>query len=364
MTTNVVRVPGNYTIETQDNGNILLNTGFNTGTVTISGSLNVKGKTTTIDAVNATIKDNVITLNYGEQSSWVSTADADNGSYTAGIIVDRGSITGGASTKPAKILFRDVPNFTSPTWTTPEKVGYGIWEFFASVNSPDTLGIGAIKVNAIRIDTNSAPKVGTSQYPTLNFFGGDLNQTNALLSVTGSGNYAQRVRDVGEDNIIPNKRYVDDAVLAAGQTAYVNKLTTGTTSVTIYDIAYTGLPSNVRVSFNGQDKLVIAEDSIRTAGIGDTGLIINDSVITAYNKTTPGSDADLYLEVTGNGSVYVGQNLNLLNQSVIPTATTNTTALYATGTIGAGGTGIYYTNKDQTGEFISRKKAIIYGLIF
>jgi hypothetical protein len=71
MTTNVTRVPGDYKIQTASNGQIRLDTGVNTGTVVITGSLNVLGKTTTVQAENASIKDNTLTINSGETNSYV-----------------------------------------------------------------------------------------------------------------------------------------------------------------------------------------------------------------------------------------------------------------------------------------------------
>jgi tRNA splicing ligase len=56
MTTNVVRVPGDYRIQTKTNGQLILDTGLNTGTVVITGSLDVRGTTTVVQATNASIK--------------------------------------------------------------------------------------------------------------------------------------------------------------------------------------------------------------------------------------------------------------------------------------------------------------------
>ena len=56
-----------YKIAVRDSGTITLDTGTETGTVIVTGDLQVQGNTTTIDTVNLEIEDNVLVLNKGEQ---------------------------------------------------------------------------------------------------------------------------------------------------------------------------------------------------------------------------------------------------------------------------------------------------------
>jgi hypothetical protein len=333
MTTNVVRTAGNYQIQTPDNGQIILDTGVNTGTVTITGSLNVKGTTTVIQATNATIKDNLLTLNAGETNSYVTLG-------TSGIVVDRGNNAN--LNNAASLLFNDSIGADGFTWHTTDISERGIFEFRVAGN------VSAIKINAIRIDETTAPRVGG--YPRLNLFGSDNPGT--VLSVAGTNSYESRIIDKDD---IPNKAYVDAKVENAASSANISRVFQGNTSLNINDISVTGQPSNMTLQFTPGLNSVVFTD----ANISFPGLIFTQNAISAR-----GTNSDIYLQPAGTGGIYVSQNLRLVNQSTPAVATTNTTALYATGTVGAGGTGIYYVNSATSGEFISRKKAIIYGLIF
>ena len=341
MTTNVVRVPGEYRIETNDEGRITLDTGVNTGTVVITGSLNVLGKTTVVQAENASIKDNTLVLNAGETNSYVTLG-------TSGFIVDRGNSA--SLSNAASLLYNDAVGVDGFTWHTTDISQRGIFEFKVAGN------VSAIKVNAIRIDENTAPRVGG--YPRLNVFGSDNPAT--VISVAGTLNYEDRVID---DDDIPNKAYVDIAVQSAQSTANVQKIVQQQTSIGAYDISQGGYAgsnrSEVVVEFTtGVPSIRFTQDSVN---FGDS-IIFTEGTITRADLNN--ATADLYLEPKGNGKIIVRKALQLTDQLVPPTAPTNGTALYTTGVVGPGGTGVYYKNSTIEGEFISKKRAIIYGLIF
>jgi hypothetical protein len=143
----------------------------------------------------------------------------------------------------------------------------------------------------------------------------------------------------------------------------VQKIVQQQTSIGAYDVSQGGYQgsnvSEVVVEFlTGVPSFRFTRTNVNF----NNSLIFTDGTIT---RADPGNtDADLYLEPKGNGSIIVRKALRLTNNPIPPLAGTNTTALYTTGAIGPGGTGIYYVNKDTSGEFISRKRAIIYGLIF
>ena len=56
MAKDVLRVAGDYAIETVSNGTITLNTGNETGSVVVTGDLTVLGNTSTVSSENLTIK--------------------------------------------------------------------------------------------------------------------------------------------------------------------------------------------------------------------------------------------------------------------------------------------------------------------
>ena len=63
---------GNYKVAVQTGGTIYLDTGFETGTVEISGNLLVKGDQTTVNTAQLDIEDNIITLNSGETGAGIT----------------------------------------------------------------------------------------------------------------------------------------------------------------------------------------------------------------------------------------------------------------------------------------------------
>jgi hypothetical protein len=341
MTTNVVRVPGDYRIQTKTNGQLILDTGLNTGTVVITGSLDVRGTTTVVQATNASIKDNTLVLNAGETNSYVTLG-------TSGIIVDRGNDA--SLSNAATFLYNDEAGNDGFTWHTTDISQRGIFEFKVAGN------VSAIKVNAIRVDEGSAPRVGG--YPRLNIFGSDNPGT--VISVAGTLNYEDRIID---DDDIPNKAYVDIAVQTAQTTANVQKIVQQQTSIGAYDVSQGGYQgsnvSEVVVEFTtGIPSMRFTQNNVNFGN----SILFTEGTITRADIAN--ADADLYLEPKGNGTIIIRKALRLTDQAVAPLANTNTTALYTTGVVGPGGTGIYYVNKDTSGEFISRKRAIIYGLIF
>ena len=80
-----LKIPyGDYTIETQEGGVIVLNTGNENGVVRVTGDLIVQGNATTVQSENMTVKDNIIIVNSGETGAGI-TLDS------AGIRIDRGT---------------------------------------------------------------------------------------------------------------------------------------------------------------------------------------------------------------------------------------------------------------------------------
>jgi len=103
----VLKVNGNYDIITADAGTITLNTGFNVGTVRVTGNLVVEGDTLTVSAENLNVQDNVIILNFGETGAGI-TLDY------SGIQIDRGSLP------PASLLYDELADSWNFALGSPE----------------------------------------------------------------------------------------------------------------------------------------------------------------------------------------------------------------------------------------------------
>ena len=313
----VVRVQdGDYKIVTQLNGTITLDTGNQIGQVIVTGDLLVQGNTTTVESETMTVKDNIIYLNYGETGAGVSLG-------TAGISIERGSAA-------------DVSLFFDETTDT--------FRFI------DALG------NLVPLQSNYI----TSGNGDLRLFTG---VGTGVISVTGTVNYENNVTD---DDDIPNKKFVTDYVLASGGVAIVDRFYSysGATQLNTGGRAYDTAAgdSSSRVSFE-VDGTVILE--VNTAGIGVVGgAIIDEIAITENFITTTNSNNNLELRASGTGVVLIDDVLGLNNQGADPVSTSGMNKIYSKGTVGTGGTGVYFKNTTQSGELISSKKALLYALLF
>lgn len=161
MSTNVVRVNGDYKIATQG-GNITLDAA-GTGIITLNGNLNIIGTTTSITTTDTEITDNVIVLNNGESSSHAGISLG-----TSGIKINRGSKSW------AQILFDENLKWTDPSVTSNEQKD-GVF-IFSTVDG---------NLNGIR--TNSIDTGG----PSLNLVGSSLG----IVTVHGTTDYERQILD-------------------------------------------------------------------------------------------------------------------------------------------------------------------------
>jgi len=332
MSTDVLKLPGNYLINTP-NGDITLNaTGASTtGTVRIIGNLDIVGNQTLIESTSSLIKDNIIILNAAEINSYVTLGNS-------GVVIDRGSYA--TLTNAATLLYLDSVGINPVTWTDSSGTVYrGLFDFRSA-----SLGT-AIQASAFR--TNSPTG-------TLNFLGAE--NPYGMLNVKGTINYRSRVID---PNDIPNKEYVDNIFFTG--TNLARKLQVGNSFVQIND-------NSVAPS----DPFFSTINSI-SAGLGSTsnvvftlfGNIAQFSGVTLNNNVIQSnSGTDLTLQAGSGGAIGINSSLRLQDQSSYPSPLTNQTILYASTYTGGGGTGLYFVNTVRTDELVSRRKAIIYSIIF
>lgn len=375
-TNDVLRLQGDYLIRTRVNsagastgGTITFDLGgdntasYSTGTVVIKGDLRVDGNVlfgsvTNTDVENTRITDNEITLNAGEPTA-ATYGKVTKG--TAGIKISRGRLGQDQDQFAAFLTWND-----NATWHGTGAISNinGIWEF--KVGKTGRPQYGAIKVNAIRIDENSASTAGSGagQGARLNIFGSD-NPTS-VLSVSGTNNYESRVTDPDD---IPNKAYVDNKLVGYQPDARMIRI--GKSFVTLTDTFEDGVtsqiigvlngdPSDPNQRFNPTVGTVVMKISPTVAQFAQLQF-----VATKIQPTTSG--ADLFLATAGAGQIKL-QGPLLLVDSVVPSPSTGQTGLYV-GDAQGGGTGVFFKRKDTQGveredEFVSRKKALIFSIIF
>jgi len=104
-------------------------------------------------------------------------------------------------------------------------------------------------------------------------------------------------------------------------------------------------------------------------------LVVNGYKITAEFDVPAGNPGDIIIEadhdivldtkitINGQGLIKSNQPVNLLIGTSDPAVTPLYNTIYAKDP-GAGGTGVYVTNNSVSDELVSRKQAIVFGLIF
>jgi len=308
---------GDYTVTVQSGGVITLNTGSETGYVKVTGDLVVEGDTTTVQSETLQVKDNIIVINQGGgNASGVILG-------TSGIEIDRGT----ASNGNVSILYDESLSYNDPITNTNKT---GAITFRDAQNALIGLRINSISTG-----------------------GGDLNLINTgtgVVRVDGTLDYEAQVVS---DDILTNKKYVDDAITAGIQNITIKSIIQGDSKVELSDDSIDGGTSNFEVKI---DNTVVATFTQNTTQIED--IEFDGNVI-----RTATSGQDLTLSSFGSGSVSIDGVLKLPNQVISPNASTGI-ILYGKEPELAD-TGLFYVNSNNgTGELVGRNKSLLYSMLF
>ena len=307
-----------YRLQVQTGGNIVLDTGDATGLVTITGNLDVKGTTTTVESTNTTIKDNILYINYGQNGDGISsTLD-----YRAGIQIDRGNLT------DAQFLFDEQVTHYDPVLLTDVPGSFVLKTVDGALSS--------LQLATITVD-------GTTN---LMF---DMQNYNSILTLVNSTNYADRVI---EDNDIPNRKFV---------TTYVSA-TAGTANVSNIHYPITGTPQLSKVQATASSIDFIINSSIR-ADITAIGLSV-DNINIVGNTIKNTSLSQLVLAAPLSNLVEVDAVLSLIDQSSTPASALGKNKVYSKAQVGPGKTGLFFTNNTYSDELIAKNRALLFSMLF
>jgi hypothetical protein len=332
----VVKVnDGDYIIQSQPGGNVILDVG-GTGTVTVAGNLLVVGQTTEVETTNLTITDNIIVLNQGDTGKLTAPYGVTAGQ--SGVQIERGSypvgVNGGAAIPSAQILWDEGIDHYAPLVSE-------------SVSGTFAMRIAGGEYTGLKLSTIVA---GDTDIVF------DLQNFSHVLRIANEGNYESRI---GDDNDIPNIKFVTDYVSATGGTANVDNIhypLTGSETSRV-DAG----PSVIDFIIAGNNR-----GSITTAGFNVDNVRLSDDTIT--NSST----SNLVLTATNNNiEVQAILNLNVLDGGTAdPAFETGTTKLYTRATEGAGRTGIYFVNDTDYGannynsdELVSKNRAVLLSIL-
>jgi hypothetical protein len=395
----VIRVSeGDLQLIVQDAGTITLFTGSQQGQVVVSGDLLVQGNTTTVESETMTVKDNIIVVNKGETGAGVTLG-------TSGIQVDRGP-----STPDAQILWDESATHYSPTTAL---TTLGTWVF-----RRDNSTLTGIRTNSI--DTNGGVlaliSTGSAGYVTVT---GTANYERNILTYTDTATYNPLFGvTVTDDDRIPNAKAMSDYIAGSfatylpesfgagdtlatgfdtvrftgtatfsGTTMTINTVTTGSVKVGLiitgagitpgttitaflsgagglgqYTVSNSHILGPIAVTIGDSvSKLEFRVDNTLEATIDATGATVNNIKIS--NNTISSTSSSMTLDPFNN-TLNVDAYVTLLDQVSDPTATALTNKFYHKNVIGAGDSGLYFVNSSRSDELVSKRRAILFGMIF
>jgi hypothetical protein len=327
-----------YRVRVQSGGTITLDVGTGNvtlGTVVITGNLNVKGTTTTVESTVTTIVDPILQLNFGQTGAGIGAVNDLDFPYQSGIRIGRGS-------RPDALLVFD-----------------------EQVTSYDpSPGVNASIPGAFIFKTNNAVLTGikvasisTSSATDLVF---DMQNTDSIIRIANTTGYESRVL---ADNDVPNKKYVNDYVSATGGYANVDNF-----HYLLSPNQTRGQAYNTHIDFTVMNAL--------RATITVNGLTVdNINIYGDLIKST--SSNNLVLQSAVTNEVEINSILDLDNQTVLTNSSVavGKTKFYTSTTAGPGKTGLYFLNKrtgepgqsiDETvnDELIAKNRALLFSMLF
>ena len=371
-----VQSSGDYNIKTGEGSSILLDTGPNVGEVRITGNLIVLGETLTVEATNLNVQDNIIILNYGETGQGVTLG-------YSGVQIDRGYNIDSSQVAPTALLWDEANETWQIAQGTPED----------GFNYTDS------KLKLSQILTDAATDDGDLIL---------IGAGTGVVKVTGTVNYEQRVLD---DDDVPNKRYVDDAI----QLNPTFQITKDDTRVIVFDKEnalpaasfspaigpYGAQPVNSQIAFivDNRRVAVMTKDHFEMTGLtiftedpvvpdieaamsgnynpGPTATNLsgfeNQSAVVIQSDNT---NANIRLETNGTGKVVISYAMSFEYHGSPVTQVGSTSILYGS-TPGTGTTGLSFRNtrpsKELNGtvnasftndELISKNRALLFSMLF
>ena len=306
---------GNYTIRVPSGNNIILDSP--NGTVDLTGSLNVQGTTTTVNSATLSIKDNIIVLNQGETGNGITLGKA-------GLRIERG-------------------NYADQLFEFDESITHN-----DPVTQTNEVGTWVLRDEAGKIQGLFTNSITTG--------GGDLyliNSGNGVVSVSGTNNYEVQVTD---DDDIPNKKYVDDAIVTGIQTIQIQSIARGDSALNLFDSSLDPGVSNLKFTIDGAEVAIFRNNSTEIENI-----LFEDNTI-----STTTSGADLTISSQGSPFVKIDSTLRMPVQddsAVIASSATHI-AIYGKDP-DKGNTGVWYKNKyDYEDELISTNRSLLFSMLF
>ena len=317
---------GNYKVSVQTGGTIYLDTGFDAGTVEISGNLLVKGNTTTVNTAELNIEDNIITLNSGETGAGITLGEA-------GIEIERGTLTN------AYFKYDEDVNG------------------FIAINGASQL----IPFATNTIDSRSQNLLLDAGTSTINV-SPTVDYERKVFTYDGLGNLTGY--NTAKADVIPNTQAVVDYVAYNFANVFLRQIGDGSltvSSIEIDDFENTGVDSVINFKIDGNTVAQVFADRWDFDQVRITGTTI-ETILT-------GSE-DLILRANGTGNIRIDDMLHITSvpnssdPALMPAFPTDGIKLYISDQY-TGKTGIYFANAEQNrDELVSKNRALLFGMLF
>ena len=348
-----LRVNGDYNIRAGDGAKITLDTGpaVSGGSVRVTGNLVVEGDTFNISTTNLTIEDNIISLNTGEVGPGVSL-------IYSGIEIERGNTSTTTPQNNASFLYDE----STDSWILAHGSAPGPFNFDAS-----SLRLKKILTNSTT-DSGDLTLIGTG---------------TGVVKVAGTINYEDQVTAFGDD-AIPNKKYVDDAIL--------NNPTFQIVAPQLQDTRVIIADKNITPNLAGTAGSLAyftATTSYNTFGESAVSIIVDNALVGQFyaNRFEVGdleigggldrneissrggiTNENIFVRTQGTGKLHTNYAMQFEKIGTVPSYVSNNVLVYAAEP-GTGTSGVYFVNDSaeaarQNGELISKNKALVFSMLF
>ena len=422
----VLRIPtSDYKIIVGEGNTITLDTtnGKNNGAgkVLVTGDLEVKGDTTTVNSTIVRIDDNILILSAGNTADGLP-ASLDR-PYSSGIEIERGAFTN------ARWVYDDSVSWSLGgtvsgigTWLAEQgtqrlpiatpgivaggnlyvSVGNGVitvqgstsyeekvFRYDAGVITPDPV-TGTVIVNDDAIP-NAKAVADFVDFSFVNIGVSEVSQDNSSLRVIDKNNTIGAILEVGSRTIV---RTVNTHGYTTGDTIVITGVTTSPTDAIINGIngtwTVTDTPTDNTIEFNrsttgGDPDSYVSSSGRAVSGNSRISITVENSEIANFYQnriefygikvngteiSTTESNANLILGAPGTGNVLVRDVLAIAETpndddgSLDPSTPLEGIKVYSKQE-GVGDTGLYFVNRSNTsGEFISKNRALLFSMLF
>ena len=316
---------GDYKVSVKTGGTIYLNTGFDTGTVEVSGNLLVRGEQTTVNTAQLDIEDNIITLNSGETGAGITLNNA-------GFKINRGTLPDS--------FFKydeDVAGFIA--------IDEASQLISIATNEIDSRTQGLL-LNAGSSTVNVSPTVDY-EGKVFTYVAGNLTSYDAAKA-----------------DVIPNTQAVVDYVAFNFANVFLSQIGDGDvtkSSIIIADFENSGVDSVITFAIDGNTIATAKSDEWAFDKVRITGTVI---------ETTESGSDDLILRANGTGAVRIDDMLHINSTpsdddaTMVPPFPDEGIKLYVSNQ-SHGNTGIYFANaQNNRDELVSKNRALLFGMLF